>query len=76
MANNYEKESKEGYDAGKRGDSADNNPHKNDTVTGRMGSILGDVITGNVGNITQEQDNKSDAWDGGHAAGKADRENK
>ncbi len=76
MANNYEKESKEGYDAGKRGDSADSNPHKNDTITGRMVSIIGDVLTGNALDSTQEQDRQSDAWKGSHDAGKADRESK
>lgn len=66
--NNYEKESKEGYDSASKGESADTDPYKNDSVTGRMGSIIGDVLTGNVANQTQEQDNKSDAWQGGHNA--------
>jgi len=74
MANNYEKESKEGYDAGKKGESADKDPYKNDTASGRMGSIIEDVITANISNRTQEQDNQSEAWRGGHAAGSKDKE--
>jgi hypothetical protein len=66
--NNYEKESNEGYESGSKGESSDTDPYKNDSVSGRMASIVGDVLTGNVANHTQEQDNKSEAWQGGHNA--------
>ena len=62
-----------GYDAGKRGDSADSNPNKDTSVTGRMFDITTDVISGNAGNRTQSQDKAASDWDAGHKAGSEDR---
>jgi hypothetical protein len=73
MADNQSKASKEGYAAGKSGKSADSNPYKNDTPSGRMFDIVGDVITGNAANRTQENDKNSKDWSSAHGAGGKDK---
>ncbi len=74
MANNTKNPSDEGYDAGKSGVPADSNPHRDDSVSGRMFDILTDVGTANMGDRVQTQDKNADDWDKGHEAGSEDKD--
>lgn len=64
--------SNEGYNAGKGGASADDNPHSRGPAS-RMFDVTADVLTGTLGRINETNDKKERDWEAGRQAGERDR---
>lgn len=64
--------STEGYNAGKGGASSRDNPHSRGPAS-RIFDVTADVLTGNLGNINQTNDQNERDWEAGRQAGERDR---
>jgi hypothetical protein len=58
----------EGYNAGKDGASANDNPYSRGPAS-RTFDVIADVLTGNAGNINQTNDQSERDWEAGRQAG-------